>query len=55
MLEKRIFDIASIYVPLKRANTLNAEKVRAIPEHPWLARAQLSAGDGVETSDRVLR
>ena len=32
MLKKQVFEIASIYVPVKRAKTLDTEKTRAIAE-----------------------
>ncbi len=32
MLKSQIFEIASIYVPVKRAKTLDATKIRAIAE-----------------------
>ena len=32
MLKKQTFQIASIYVPVKRAKTLDAEKIRTIAE-----------------------
>ena len=32
MLKKQVFAIASIYVPVKRAKTLDAEKMRTIAE-----------------------
>ena len=32
MLKSRIFEIVSIYVPVKRAKTLDAEKIRSIAE-----------------------
>ena len=32
MLKKQIFEIASIYVPVKRAKSLDAEKIRTIAE-----------------------
>jgi ParB-like chromosome segregation protein Spo0J len=51
MLKKQVFEIATIRVPVKRARTLNAEKVREIAESilergqttPVLVRAD---GDG---------
>jgi sulfiredoxin len=32
MLKKQVFEISSIYVPVKRAKTLDAEKIRTIAE-----------------------
>ena len=32
MLKKQVFEIASIYVPVKRAKTLDAEKIATIAE-----------------------
>ena len=32
MIKKQVFEIASIYVPVRRAKTLDAEKARTIAE-----------------------